>query len=110
MKILFNILGLLVVFFICWILSYNRAAIKWKNIGVMLAVEFLIAFIIVKIPIGQKVITFLSDGITAVIQCGNVGLSFVFGDLFTGGTAGIYVFLVQSLGNIIFVSALVSAL
>ena len=110
MKILFNILGLLVVFFICWILSYNRAAIKWKNIGVMLAVEFLIAYVIVKIPIGQKVITSLSDGITAVISCGNIGLAFVFGDLFTGGTAGLYVFLIQSLGNIIFVSALVSAL
>ena len=110
MKILFNILGLALVLAICWLLSYNRKAIKWKSIGVMFAVEFVIAFIIVKLPIGQKLVTVLSDAVTAVISCGNEGLEFVFGDLFTGGSTGIYVFIVQSLGNIIFVSALVSAL
>lgn len=110
MKILLNILGIVLVFAICWSLSYNRKAIKWKNIGVMFVVEFIIAFIIVKLPIGQKFVTVLSDAVTAVISCGNEGLEFVFGDLFTGGSTGIYVFIVQSLGNIIFVSALVSAL
>ena len=110
MKILFNILGIVVVFAICWLLSYDKKAIKWKNIGIMLLVELIMAFIIVKVPLGQKAVTLLSDGITAVINCGNEGLSFVFGDLFTGGTTGMYIFIVQSLGNIIFVSALVSAL
>ncbi len=110
MKILLNLVGLVCVFLICWLLSYNRKAIPWKDIVKMLIVEFVIAFIIVKVPIGQKMITLLSDGITAVISCGNKGLEFVFGDLFTGGSAGIYVFIIQSLGNIIFVSALVSAL
>lgn len=110
MKILLNILGIVIVFAVCWLLSYDRKAIKWKSIGVMLAVEFVIAFIIVKLPIGQKVVTVLSDAVTAVISCGSEGLEFVFGDLFTGGSTGIYVFIVQSLGNIIFVSALVSAL
>lgn len=110
MKILLNLLGIALVFGICWILSYNRKAIKWKNIGVMFAVEFVIAFIIVKLPIGQKLVTLLSNAVSAVISCGNEGLEFVFGDLFTGGSTGIYVFIVQSLGNIIFVSALVSAL
>ncbi len=110
MKILLNAFGLVFVFAICWLLSYNRKAIKWKNIGIMFAVEFIIAFIIVKLPIGQKIVTVLSDAVTAVINCGNEGLEFVFGDLFTGGSTGMYVFIVQSLGNIIFVSSLVSAL
>ncbi len=110
MKILLNILGLAVVIGICWLISYNRKSIKWKSIGVMFVVEFLIALFIVKVPIGKKLITLMSNGITAVINCGNKGLEFVFGDLFTGGETGIYVFIIQSLGNIIFVSALVSAL
>ena len=110
MKILLNILGIVLVFAMCWLCSYNRKAIKWKSIGIMLAVEFIMAFIIVKVPIGQKIVTALSNGITAIINCGNEGLSFVFGDLFTGGSTGIYIFIVQSLGNIIFVSSLVSAL
>ena len=110
MKILLNILGIVLVFAMCWLCSYNRKAIKWKSIGIMLAVEFIMAFVIVKVPIGQKIVTALSNGITAIINCGNEGLSFVFGDLFTGGSTGMYIFIVQSLGNIIFVSSLVSAL
>lgn len=110
MKIFLNVLGLILVFAIGWLLSNNRKAIKWKNIGIMFVVEFIIAFIIVKLPIGQKLITALSNVIMAVISCGNKGLEFVFGDLFTGGSTGIYVFIIQSLGNIIFVSSLVSAL
>lgn len=110
MKILLNILGLALSLALCWLLSYNRKAIPWKKIGIELAAELIMAFIIVKVPIGQKIVTVLSDGITTVINCGNEGLEFVFGDLFTGGSANIYVFIVQSLGNIIFVSALVSAL
>lgn len=110
MKILLNLVGLIIVFLICFLLSYDRKAIRWKNIFRMIIVEFVIAFVIVKVPVGQKLITILSEGITAVISCGNEGLEFVFGDLFTGGSTGIYVFIIQSLGNIIFVSALVSAL
>lgn len=110
MRILLNILGLVLSLAICWLLSYNRKAVPWKKIAAALAAELIMAFIIVKVPLGQKVVTVLSDGITAVINCGNKGLEFVFGDLFTGGSAGIYVFIIQSLGNIIFVSALVSAL
>lgn len=110
MKILLNILGLALSLGICCLLSYNRKAIPWKKIGIALAAELIMAFIIVKVPLGQKAVTVLSDGITAIINCGNEGLEFVFGDLFTGGSTGIYVFIVQSLGNIIFVSALVSAL
>lgn len=110
MKILLNILGLAVVIGICWLLSYNKKAIKWKSIGIMFAVEFLITLFIVKVPLGRKLITLMSNAVTAVINCGNKGLEFVFGDLFTGGESGIYVFIIQSLGNIIFVSALVSAL
>ncbi len=110
MKLLWNILGIVLVFAICWLLSYDRKAIRWKTIGIMLGVEFVLALFIVKIPLGQRIVTVMSDGVTAVINCGNKGLEFVFGDLFTGGSTGIYVFIVQSLGNIIFVSALVSAL
>ena len=110
MEILLNIIGLVLVIAICYLISYNRKAIPWKSILMMMAAEFLIALIVVRSVFGRKVITILSNGITTVINCGNKGLEFVFGDLFTGGSTGMYVFIIQSLGNIIFVSALVSAL
>ena len=107
MKFLLNLLGIAVVLGICWLISWDRKKIKWKIVLKALIVEVIIAFLIVKIPAGQKVITVLSNGLTAVIICGNEGLSFVFGDLFQGELS---IFIIQSLGNIIFVSALVGAL
>lgn len=108
MKLVLNLLGIALVFAICWGLSWNRTAVNWKGIAKALLIEFGIAVIIVKIPVGQKMITVLSRALTKVIECGNEGLSFVFGDLFD--PSKLSVFIIQSLGNIIFVSALVGVL
>ncbi len=107
MKFVLNLFGIAVILAICWLISWDRKNIKWKIVLKALIAEVIIAFLIVKIPAGQKVITVLSNGLTAVINCGNEGLSFVFGDLFKGELS---IFIIQSLGNIIFVSALVGAL
>ena len=108
MKLLWNVIGIIVILAICWLISWNRSKVRWKLTVKALLVQFVIAFIIVKVPLGQRIITILSNGLTTVINCGNEGLSFVFGDLFDRSKMS--VFIVQSLGNIIFVSALVSAL
>lgn len=107
MKLILNVIGIVIVLAICWLISWDRKSIRWKVIAKALLAEFIIALLIVKIPIGQKIITAMSDGLTAVINCGNEGLTFVFGDLFNGSLS---VFIVQSLGNIIFVSSLVGVL
>ncbi|MCI9078607.1 MAG: NupC/NupG family nucleoside CNT transporter [Lachnospiraceae bacterium] len=107
MKLILNLLGIILVFAICWLVSWDRKNIKWKTVAKALITEVIIAIIIVKIPLGQKIITVMSNGLTAVINCGNEGLSFVFGDLFQGELS---IFIIQSLGNIIFVSALVGVL
>ena len=97
MKLVLNIVGMLIVLAICFLISWDRKNVEWKKVGIALIAEIIIAIIIVKVPLGQKLISLLSNGLTAVINCGNEGLTFVFGDL-------------KSLGNIIFVSALVSVL
>ena len=107
MKLILNLLGIVLILVICWLISWDRKNIKWKIVIKALIAEIIIALIIVKFPIGQKIITIMSNGLTAVINCGNEGLSFVFGDLFSGNLS---IFIIQSLGNIIFVSALVGVL
>lgn len=107
MKLILNLLGIILILLICWLISWDRKSIKWKTVIKALIAEIIIALIIVKVPIGQKIITIMSNGLTAVINCGNEGLSFVFGDLFSGNLS---IFIIQSLGNIIFVSALVGVL
>ena len=107
MVFLQNILGLLVSVGVCFLLSWNRKRVPWMTIVKALVAEFVIAFIIVKIPLGAKALKALSDGITALLNCGADGLDFVFGDLWSGD---VYIFIIQSLGGIIFVSALVAVL
>ena len=107
MKLILNLLGIVLILVICWLISWDRKNIKWKIVIKALIAEIIIALIIVKVPIGQKIITIMSNGLTAVINCGNEGSSFVFGDLFSGNLS---IFIIQSLGNIIFVSALVGVL
>lgn len=73
-------------------------------------VQFLIAVILVKVPAGRYVVSKVSDAVTSVINCGQDGLSFVFGSLADSTAAAGSVFAIQVLGNIVFLSALVSFL
>ena len=108
MKLILNILGILLVLGIVFLLSWNRKQIQWKNVLKGVVAQFIIAVLLVKVPVGKMIVSVISDGVTAVINCGADGLSFVFGDLLDASFANI--FIVQVLGNIIFVSALVSLL
>ena len=108
MNFVLNLIGIIVVLTICWLFSRNRRAVNWKMIVKALLIEFIIAFFVVKIPFGKKIITLISNGLTMLINCGSEGLSFVFGDLYD--SSKLSVFIIQSLGNIIFISALVGAL
>ena len=84
MTILQNVLGLVVTIALCWLLSWNKKDVKWMMVVKAVIAEFVIAFIIVKIPIGAKALMALSDGISALLNCGADGLDFVFGSLWTG--------------------------
>lgn len=108
MKLLLNLIGIFVILALVFALSWNRKQIQWKIVLKGMIAQFLIAILLVKVPIGKLIVSTISNGVTAIINCGADGLSFVFGDLANASFAN--VFIVQVLGNIIFVSALVSLL
>lgn len=110
MRYILNLLGIVVVLGLAVLLSWNRKEIKWKVVLKAVIVQFILAILLVKVPIGKKIVSVLSDGVTAVINCGQDGLSFVFGSLADSSAPAGSIFIVQTLGNIIFVSALVSLL
>lgn len=110
MKYILNLLGIAVVIGLAFLLSWNKKEIKWKAILKAVVIQFVLAVLLVKVPIGKTIVSALSDGVTAVINCGQEGLSFVFGSLADGAASTGSIFIVQTLGNIIFVSALVSLL
>ena len=108
MKLVLSLIGIVVILGLLWLLSWDRKRIDWKLVAKAVGAQIILAIIIVKVPIGQKLVTIVSDGVTSVVNCGKDGLSFVFGDL--ADSSKLSVFMVQSLGGIIFVSALVNLL
>ncbi len=108
MKLVLSLVGIVAILGLLWLLSWDRKRINWKLVLKAVIVQAILAVLIVKVPVGQKLVTIASNGVTAVVNCGKDGLSFVFGDLSDGSRFS--VFIVQSLGGIIFVSALVNLL
>ena len=95
---------------IMYLISWKKKNISVKMLVKAVIAQFLIAVILVKVPAGRYVVSRVSDAVTSVINCGQDGLSFVFGSLADSTAATGSVFAIQVLGNIVFLSALVSLL
>ncbi len=110
MKILLNIIGIVVLISILFLFSSNKKAIDKKMIIKALIIQFILAFLLVKFPLGQIALQKVSDIVTEVLSYGSEGLSFMFGSLADASAPTGHIFAIKVLGNIIFVSALVAAL
>ncbi|QCK58726.1 NupC/NupG family nucleoside CNT transporter [Streptococcus pyogenes] len=110
MQLIYSIIGILLVLGIVYAISFNRKSVSLSLIGKALIVQFIIALILVRIPLGQQIVSVVSTGVTSVINCGQAGLNFVFGSLADSGAKTGFIFAIQTLGNIVFLSALVSLL
>ena len=110
MKAILNLLGIVVVLGILWLISWKRKDVSFKMLLKGVVAQFIIALILVKVPAGRMVVSKISDAVTGVINCGSNGLSFVFGSLADSSAPTGMIFAIQVLGNIVFLSALVSLL
>ena len=110
MKAILNLLGIVVVLGILWLISWKRKDVSFKMLLKGMIAQFIIALVLVKVPAGRMVVSKISDAVTGVINCGSNGLSFVFGSLADSSAPTGMIFAIQVLGNIVFLSALVSLL
>ena len=108
MTLLLNILGIIVVIGGLYLFSENKNKVDKKLILKALLVQFVLAFLLVKFPLGRNVVKVTSDFVTNVLNYGFEGVSFVFGSLADGSTG--YIFAISVLANIVFIAALVAAL
>ena len=99
-------------------MSNNRKKINYKTIGVGLALQFLLAVFVLKIPLGKTIIDILAGCIRKILTFSNVGADFVFGflsssadklDLIFFEGAG-FLFSVKLIATIIFILAIVNIL
>ena len=108
MTLLLNILGIIAVIGVLYFFSENKSKVDKKLIAKALVAQFVLAFLLVKFPLGQNIVKVVSDFVTNVLNYGFEGVSFVFGSLADGSTG--YIFAISVLANIVFIAALVAAL
>ena len=110
MKVIMSLLGIAVVFGFMYLLSSDKKNIPYKIVAKALGIQLIIAVLLLKFPLGRYVVQKVSDVVTSILNCGQDGIAFVFGSLADSSASTGHIFGIQTLGNIIFVSALVSAL
>ena len=96
------ILGIIILF------SRHRHAIKWRTLGVGLALQAGVALLILKWEAGYAALKWVSDLIQKLISFTNEGVMFVFGGLVSEDNG--FVFALSVLPVIIFLGALIGGL
>ncbi|OEC81754.1 transporter [Photobacterium damselae subsp. damselae] len=107
MQLLISIAGILVLILCAWAFSENKKAINWRTVGGALFLQAGFAALVLYIPIGQKMLGAMSDGVAGLLSFADVGIQFVFGDLSNIQKSG-FVFAIRVLPLVIFISALIS--
>ena len=75
--------GLAVLIAAAWCLSENRRAFSWRLVGVGLAVQILVALVLIRMPGSQLVFIWVNNGVLTLQRATEAGTSLVFG--FLGG-------------------------
>lgn len=105
MEKIFAIFGLIIFVVGAYIFSENKKSIDWKSVSIAFVGQILLAFLMIKTPL-WKVLEILASGFQWFINQSSEGINFVFGGLETNG----FVFFINSLLPIVFVSAVLGIL
>ncbi|MGF1771793.1 NupC/NupG family nucleoside CNT transporter [Vibrio wakamikoensis] len=103
-----SILGMVVILTTAYLLSTNRKNIPLRTVSLALSLQILFAVLVLYVPAGKQALFGVSQVVSGIIDYGQQGIQFLFGDLATG-SAG-FIFAINVLGVIIFFSAVISAL
>lgn len=107
MNVLFFITGLLLVFGIGYLLSFDRKNIKYKRIFRMLVVQVVLVFFMMNTTIGLSIVTSIGHFFEGLIGIANSGIDFVFGGITNEGAAP---FIFNALLPLVFISVLIGIL
>ncbi|CEO41256.1 NupC/NupG family nucleoside CNT transporter [Photobacterium kishitanii] len=109
MQLLISLAGIAILVLCAILLSDNRKAINWRTVIGALVLQASFAALVLYIPLGQKMLGAMSDGVAGLLSFADVGIKFVFGDLANIQKSG-FVFAIRVLPLVIFISALISLL
>lgn len=81
MHILIGIIGIIFFLVLAFLFSSDRKNIRWKYVGILLAIQLIFAFILLKTTMGIKVIGGISNGFNYLLLKAADGVNFVFGGI-----------------------------
>ncbi|MCB9082528.1 MAG: Na+ dependent nucleoside transporter [Lewinellaceae bacterium] len=110
MTILRAVLGMAVLTGVCYLLSSNRKAINWRTIGVGIAMQLILAIMILKVPGVSYIFDGAAKFFQQVLKFSEQGAAFLFSGLVTDTSTFGYIFAFQVLPTIVFFSALAAVL
>ncbi|WEA41034.1 NupC/NupG family nucleoside CNT transporter [Lysinibacillus fusiformis] len=107
MHYLISIVGLLLVLFLAWVASNNKKKIKYRPIIVMIVIQLILGFLLLKTSIGELLIKGFADSFAKLLEYANEGTNFVFGGI---ANEGEHTFFLYVLMPIVFMSAIIGIL
>lgn len=115
MGLFMGVIGMAVLLAIAFAISNNRQAINYRTVGGAFAIQVGLGAFVLYVPIGRDILWGMSQGVSAVINYGNDGISFLLGGLVSGKMfevfgGGGFVFAFRVLPIIVFFSSLIAVL
>lgn len=107
MSYMMGIIGLVVVLGLSYGISTNRQEIKLRPLLVMLILQFLLGFILLRTTFGTTLVGGLANVFAALLEFAQAGVTFVFGGIANQGAAP---FFLTVLMPIVFISAIIGIL
>lgn len=98
------IIGMIVVVGICYLFSKEKKNISWKSVGLAFVAQLALAVLMIKTPL-WKLVEWVSNGFSWLLAQSTEGINFVF-----GGLSDNFVFFINSLLPIVFISAIMGLL
>ncbi len=108
-SIIRGLLGICFFVFFAWLFSADRKNINWSLVAKGIALQLIIAIMVLKIPIIERGFDAVSGGFVTLISFTDYGFNFLFSSISTGEVASPMLnFAFKILPTIVFFSALVS--
>ncbi len=92
MERFFGLIGILFILLLAFLMSNNKKAINLKTVFVGLALQFLLAVFILKVPLGKAIFANIGLFIQKILDFAGEGANFVFGALTNNPTKMVEIF------------------
>jgi CNT family concentrative nucleoside transporter len=108
-----SLIGLCAIIGLAWLISERRRDVIWRSVALGVALQFILALALLKVPMIQNSLSVLNDAVSGLTNATRAGTSFVFGYLGGAdlpfeatGPGASFVFAFQALPLILIISAL----